>query len=278
MLKKKIGKVDLLLNNYNHAGKLLEYPLASKENIHLELKERFFNTIKAFYPRYTIPFASSHYYRAKETTDQNTSLMDVGDLLNITKSLIPLNIGDKVLFKDNLIDYNIIPFEKIYLNQIDIKIRKKSYNLKLLKKAFTEFTKKINLNFFYMTFWIPTIRIYVEDLNKIILLKIFKKQVSTDSLSKEWHITATSSELYSWWSTPYGTDSFWIGGHFKIDSINTVGLRMILLLGLLIENRLDMRNLLTMVFNPKGLLFFYNRREEIYSILFSRNFMFGPRK
>ena len=44
------------------------------------MKANFLAQMKSFDPRYVIPFASFHYYRAPETQEQNISLMEPGDL------------------------------------------------------------------------------------------------------------------------------------------------------------------------------------------------------
>ena len=72
-----MGNIDILLNNFNHAGKLMDYPQRKNDEIKREMISNFINTVKSFNPKYTIPFASFHYYRAPESMIQNNSLMNV---------------------------------------------------------------------------------------------------------------------------------------------------------------------------------------------------------
>ena len=50
---------------------------------------------------------------------------------------------------------------------------------------------------------------------------------------------------------------------------------MAILIGLLTENRLDLRSLITMVFSIRGWRFIKNRREEILSLILNFNFKVG---
>ena len=111
----------------------------------------------------------------------------------------------------------------------------------------------------------------------ILEINTIRKHCNIIDKGSNYHINAHSSELYCWWSELYGTDTFYVGAHFEISNKNIFSLRALLLLGLLMENRLDLVCLLKMIFSYQGLLFFYNRREEIMGTLLSRNIIFGPR-
>jgi hypothetical protein len=277
-LKKKIGKIDILLNNYNHAGKLLDYPLPSDEIIKDELKDNFIKTIEAFSPSYTIPFASFHYYRAPESIKQNTSLMSMTELLPLHSSILPLNVGDRISFNNNLTQFEIKTSITTSLNQQDIKIRESSYSLERLKSAYTIYYKKINSGFYYLTFWIPSLLIRVIDLEQTISMKLSKKEFTIVDAPNDWHLSIHSSELLSWFEKTYGTDSFVVGGHFELNNEKNFPLRIKILFGLLTENKLDLKSLFRMLISWDGIRFLYNRREEILALLLSGRFMFGTRK
>jgi UDP-MurNAc hydroxylase len=76
-LRKKIGPIDVLLNNYNHAGKL--YRVLPPEQQKQELLRTFCAAADLLQPRLVVPFASSHYYRCMDSRDQNASLLTFDD-------------------------------------------------------------------------------------------------------------------------------------------------------------------------------------------------------
>src|SRR6185503_19165582 len=63
LLTSKIGKVDVLLNSFNHAIKFIDNPRRSDEEIREDLKTNYKKVVDAISPRWAIPFASAHYYR-----------------------------------------------------------------------------------------------------------------------------------------------------------------------------------------------------------------------
>jgi hypothetical protein len=277
-LKKKIGKIDILLSNYNHAGKILDYPLPTDEKLKEQIKENFFQTIESFNPKYTLPFASFHYYRASESIQQNTSLLEIDELLPLNNSIIPLKVGDCIMFDNNLSGFKLLQSTSTSLNKQSIKMRENKFSLENIQTSYSNFYYKINSGFFYLTFWVPPLIIRIIDLDIIVSMKLSKKSLTVLELSNNWHLSVHSSELVTWWSKAYGTDSFVVGGHFDLNKNKIFSLRIKILFGLLTENKLDFKSLLLMVFSIGGIRFLFNRREEILSLLFSNNFMFGIRK
>jgi hypothetical protein len=83
------------------------------------------------------------------------------------------------------------------------------------------------------------------------------------------HIIAHSEPLNSWFSDRFGTDSFVVGAHFEINNRNRIPLKWQIVFGLLIDNKLDLKSVLKMLFSVKGIRFLLNRREEIWGIMFS---------
>ena len=81
-------------------------------------------------------------------------------------------------------------------------------------------------------------------------------------------IKAHSQSLMAWFTKPYGTDSFVVGAHFDIVNDNQIPLKWQLALGLLVENKMDLKALFGMLFKQQGLQFLLNRREEFIGQLF----------
>lgn len=276
-LKQRIGRVDILLNNYNHAGKLLDHPLPPVAEIRKELKANFVSTIETFEPRYTIPFASFHYYRAPESLDQNESMMTVADLLPLHDSIIPLQVGEHIDFSEGVERYNVQSVSQVRQTVLDHKQRQGTFELEQLQTAYAKYHRKINKGFLYLTFWVPPLIIRVKDLDITLRMSLSSGKLVPTTLP--WQLAAHSSELHTWWEKPYGTDSFVVGGHFDLNGSENFPLRIKILFGLLTENKLDFRSMLRMLVSPAGIRFLLNRREEIAAILFSGTLIgYGTRK
>ena len=147
-----------------------------------------------------------------------------------------------------------------------------------IRQSFDGYSKKLKSSFLYLTFWVPELLVKVEDLDMILSLSTSKGLAKADQLAAEHHIVTTSEALHAWFSKPYGTDGFWIGAHFDINSRKTFPLRWQLLLGLLTENKLDFRSMIKMIFSAEGLNFLFSRREEILAVILGFNFQVGARK
>ncbi len=87
------------------------------------------------------------------------------------------------------------------------------------------------------------------------------------------HISMHSSVLEMWFTSIYSTDKLAVGAHFNVGKSGRGPLISYILLGMLTDNNLDLLNLCKMLFSLKGLLFFFNRREEIIGLIISRSFM-----
>jgi hypothetical protein len=93
LLAKKIGKIDVFMSNFNHAGKLLHTKKTDSTAVKAMLKDNFSNTFREFEPKIVIPFASHHYYRAPESAGQNDSLLTVQELAPLDKRIVALSVG-----------------------------------------------------------------------------------------------------------------------------------------------------------------------------------------
>ena len=262
---KAIGSIDLLLANFNHASKILEYPFPQSEDIKIKQKQYFQSVVRIFKPIHTIPFASFHSYRTSEGIIQNKSLLNNTDLSDI-ESVIPLMIGQTA---------NISNLKNGYtLSEINDSVAKTKPSLKNRPNVSIDeiinsnkiFCKKINIHYLYLTFLIPGLKIRIVDLNIIVAINIFKSTLKISN-KNNYHISSTSFELNKWFLSKYGTDSFWVGCHFNVNSSNNITLRIILILALLIENRLCLSSMIKMLFSFNGLKFLFNRRREIIAIL-----------
>ena len=265
-LKKKIGHVDYLLTNFNHAGKLFIYPFPEPEVIKEKLVKSFSNNYTIFDPDYILPFASYHYYRAPESFRQNESMLDARDLLKQNPRIINWHPGDKLIAGSGKPE--VIKSSEVIINIPDRLERKKSYTTEELRSAGARFAKMLRSKFGFLSRFFPSLYVYVTDSNELIGIHP-NKGIFNPAPNAQPHITAHSEALYNWISKPYGTDTFVVGAHFDIVSKNKIPLKWEIVIGLLVENKLDARSLIGMIFRKDGIRFLWNRREEFLGVLLS---------
>ena len=274
----KIGKVDILLNNFNHAIKFLDNPRKSDEEIQSQLKTNYEKVLEAINPRWAIPFASAHYYRTRDTQWQNESLLQSEDLVELDSRILPLRVGSEVAFDDNLQPTLSPPSAKVSVNTKDIKLENDSVAFDAVIDAAKDFGKRLKQSLLGLTFWIPELRIKVEEYGRVIRFDVNNQVFAeADRDSEDAHIEAHSSALNQWFRKPYGADSFFIGGHFAVLSESTTPIKRVLLACSLMEKRLSPRSLMHYALRPAGIKFLLNRREEILVTLFQGRLRVGDR-
>ena len=278
LLMGKIGKVDILLNNFNHAIKFLDNPRKSDDEIRGHLKTNYKKVLDAINPRWAIPFASAHYYRTRDTRWQNQSLLQSEDLVELDPRVLPVRIGSEITFDHKLQPAFSPPSAKISLNTQDINLETESVPFDAVVNAAKEFGKRLKQSLLGLTFWIPELRIRVEEYGRVIRFDVNKQVFAEDDREiEDAHIEAHSSALRQWFTKPYGADSFFIGGHFAVLSKSTTPIKRVLLACSLMEKRLSPRSLAHYVLRPAGIKFLLNRREEIVVTLSQGRLRVGDR-
>lgn len=270
-LKKQIGEIDIFLNNFNHAGKLREYPLRKSQDIQEGQSETFLKVISAFVPQYVIPFASHHYYRDSLSWEQNESLLEAHELEKVSDRIIPLKIGEKLIY--SLLNKKV-KIEKVSQNIQENPITpckpKVCEEEKLLPIA-RKYMQKLSLSFWGLPRFLQPLRIYLLDKQTMLEMSPSQKSNIQQGEKQTAHIATYSGYVRDWLETDYGTDGMEIGAHYEI--VNEEGIKILnwyILLGLLFDNRLTFNNMFKMLFTYKGILFFWHRREEIIRVLFGR--------
>lgn len=135
----------------------------------------------------------------------------------------------------------------------------------------------MNSKFYFLPLFFSNIFIYINDLEIVFLLSFRKKRIIKLKEKTQIDLSLHSSELYSWWSKQFGTDSLLVGGHFNIHKSNISSIKNLFLFSILMENKLDFKSLMGYLFSISGWKFLFNRREEIFSLLLSFNFKIGSR-
>jgi hypothetical protein len=277
-LAQEIGSIDIFLNNFNHAGKLLDFPLPSVNEVKINLKNCFVSNFLSFSPNWVIPFASYHYYSAPESLQQNGSMLSVVELTELDPRIVPLKVGETFEFKKELLPRVFSTSSSVVQNPIEVKVREQSIQLQELQKAGDKFRRKLNRRFLWFTLLLGKLKIYITDFNRLAVFDLRSGLKLSSAIDQGFHIKVHSEALYKWFSKTYGTSDFVIGAHFDVADYNLQSLRFLFLLALLAENRLDLISLLKMLVTPAGLHFLFNRREEITALLRRGKFTPGEQR
>jgi hypothetical protein len=233
-------------------------------------------TVDLFDPRWVVPFASMHYFRAPESQDHNDMLLTAAELAAADPRIIPVEVGDRVVFDraSFRLEREALPVSAAVRSRV---VRGTSRSPQDLQRVGAGFVEELGRRFLRLTWLIPPLRIHVVDWQQDIVLH-FRKGVLLDASGDGPVIEAHSQALFDWWSEPYGTDGFVVGAHFRLLQPNLRALRLLLLAALLKENNLSLRDTIRMLVRPAGWRFFYNRREEIAAVIVDRKIRTGVRQ
>jgi L-ascorbate metabolism protein UlaG (beta-lactamase superfamily) len=264
-LRKEMGAIDVLITNYNHAGKLFE-PRGDEE-----IKNAFFAALTraadAIEPRYVIPFASSHYYRTEESQAQNASLLDFGELERRTKHdprFVILRVGDAVTLSEREVKLDrrqpsLAPAPRV------THAYGESIPLDALCSAATQRCHALGRKFPYISALVPPLIIRVSDHDKLLKLSLAAPAQTVEGVTP--HIRAHSRALDDWHGRKFGDDTFFAGAHFEVLGEDARAIRTWALLTLLDASHLDPRSMLRYLTSARGREFLLNRREEIWFTL-----------
>ncbi len=264
-LARKLGSIDIFMSNFNHAGKLLHRKKTDDSRVRHALIENFRRNYEPFDPKLVLPFASHHYYRAPESSGQNSSMLSVADLAAIEPRVAPLTVGARLSYLGQ--GAYRISTEGHLPNDMTAIERAASVSLDELHAATLVHARKIKSGFGPIARLLPALRVRLADLDRTLTISMRRAAKAEDGAPPD--IECHSATALRWLTKSYGTDSFAVGAHFRILSARKKRLILHLAMAMLVENRLDPRSLLTMLFSRTGLAFLWNRREEIAGILLS---------
>jgi hypothetical protein len=269
-LARQIGRIDLFLTNFNHAGKLLRKQKIDDAKVKAILIENFRRTAAPFNPAHILPFASHHYYRAAESAGQNSAMLNVSELAATDPRVVPLEIGGRASYDPKsqsvvLADRNTASIAPM----VPLDRSGGGIPFDLLVAAGKRHARKLRSGFGPLARAVPPLNILVSDLGRIVTLRAWRG-IEDAPPGAEADIACHSEALEAWLGKTYGTDSFAVGAHFAILSKRKPRLILAIATGLLAENKLDLRSLFAMLASRGGLRFLLNRREEILGILVSR--------
>lgn len=267
-LQRHIGPIDVLLTNYNHAGKLFDSD--DDETRKRVLEHVLEHTVDALEPTRVVPFASNHYYRTAESADQNTSMLGYPDLDAIAardeRFVVP-RIGDVVAFEaptECTVEARTPALEPSALETHDygpsvpwsdllagVSIRCKALRTQFLRLGWLA---------------VPDLVVRLSDHDRNLRLAIGRSPEEVPS-SVEAHIEAHSQAIDIWLARRFGDDTFVAGAHFRILDEDTTAIERWALVTLLEASHLDPQSCLQYLGEAEGRRFLWNRREEIVATL-----------
>lgn len=275
-LRKRIGPIDLLLTNYNHAGKLFD--TMDDELRKQLLLDMLLLTTDVMEPTRVIPFASSHYYRTNESADQNESMLSFDDLESLAKRderFVVLRIGDDAFFRT--------------ANQVVLHRREPPLPQRRLEThdygpsaPWDELLADASARCFALhgqflrmgRLAVPDLIVHVTDHQRNLRLSV-GKPVREVEPSEAPHIEAHSQALRIWLAKRFGDDTFIAGAHFRIVDPDSTAIERWALITLLEASHLDPRSGLRYLAKRDGRRFLWNRREEIAATLLGRRVKAG---
>lgn len=266
-LREKIGRIDVLLSNYNHAGKLFER--RSPEQEKRALWDALRRVVDLFGPRRVIPFASSHYYRVLSSASQNQSLLDFDDLAERSgwdPRFLILRAGDSAQLTAAHAEPRVKTREPRLPKQPELMHdygRSVPWD-ELMRTARTR-CRELQRGFPLLNQFVRPLCIEVSDHGRLMSLDL--NQGAHEAVQRPLHIAAHSRALQDWLGRPYGDDSFIAGAHFRVSGLELSTVKLWVALSLMHASQLSLRDVLRYMRTREGLLFFWCRREEIMATL-----------
>ena len=261
-----MGRIDVLLVNYNHAGKLYDYP--SHEAVRQAWSQRFVRTVEPFEPRWIVPFASAHYYRTEHTLEQNDSLLTLDDIRNLDERALPVEIGCSVTFRSNG-HPAVQRVSEVSVAARQIHAYSRSVGWDELIAAARGYRVRLRREFFGQVGWLRAIRFRVTDLDRILTFDL-GPGIGDAPPAEGHHVAAHSEALNDLFTRPNGADGFFVGGHFAFGGLDRDAVQKLHLAGSLLESGLAPRQAVGLLARSDGRSFFWNRREEARAVIAGR--------
>lgn len=274
--RRLIGPVDLLFTNYNHAGKLFDVIDDSVRK--RQLVDMMNLTVDAIRPTWAVPFASGHYYRAEESFEQNSSMLDFSELEEIAEGdprYVVMRVGDEAEFHARgvpLLRPLVPPLAPRALETLqhsssvpwDELLAEASVRVHALQRQFLRLGRLV----------VPDLIVRLSDHERSVRLSIGADVTEADASEKP-HIEAHSQALRIWLARRFGDDTFVAGAHFRVSQPDTSVIERWVLITLLEASHLDPQSVLRYLRASEGRRFLWNRREEILATVLGRRWQAG---
>lgn len=266
-IARKIGKIDLLLCNFNHAGKLLHYPEKSSAQVRSALKQHYRMQASALRPRCILPFASHHQYLSLLSIDQNASLLEPSDLKTATNDAqtIVLYPGQHANLDFSVSDVRAYITGGMPMTNIANKYSAQENSAKEGKfsEAIAVFEQRIAKSFGPLRVFLPNVTFRILETQKIYRIRHGRIKEEAEGIFPD--IEAHYAKILHWFSHPFGTDAFVVGAHFRILRPCIGRLKFLIALLLLTEAKIMPRVFLDLALWA----FLFRRRHEALAALLS---------
>jgi L-ascorbate metabolism protein UlaG (beta-lactamase superfamily) len=275
-LRRRIGRIDVLLNNYNHAGKLLEHPPRPVSAVKESQLRTFRAVLETLEPRWVIPFASLHYYRAPETIDQNASLLSLDEVAACDPRVVAVPVGCRATFQAS----GAPVVERVHARVLESGFgrltRTGGQPAADLARLADGFWARLSRQFVGLPRLLPGLVIRVTD-QDVDLLVNPRGGTQVVAPRADAAIAAHSTSLARWFTESFGTDAFLVGGHFALLGPRLPLVRLLIMLGMMIDGRVTPRDLFSGLASRAGWSFLWNRREEILGLTLGGRLPIGDR-
>ncbi len=278
-LRRRYGPIDLLLSNYNHAGRLFEAgpPAAIAD----AFWEAYLGVLDATEPVWSLPFASSHRYIG-DGRDQNDSMTTLEDLPRRAaesrhrRRIVPWAIGDRLAWSDPAA-------EPIHTPQMPAlppqPVTPRDYGPAVpwgvLRGAARRRVAALDRAFFGLTRLSGPLVVYARDHDRRLRLIPGVGALDAGRGVGDAHLTAHSRALHDWLGRRFGDDTFLAGAHFTLTARDPAAVQRWLLPAVLEASELDPRHALRWLLTARGRGFLWNRREEIAATVLGRRLFAG---
>jgi L-ascorbate metabolism protein UlaG (beta-lactamase superfamily) len=266
-LRRSIGRVDVLLTNYNHAGKLFRSAPPEEEK-----RAWYANMPKVadlFDASCVIPFASSHHYRCALSAEQNASLLSFDDIEAYSAGdtrLCVLRMGDAIELDSPTAAFRVTRREPpVPMQAPDVHDYGASVPLDELIATCATRCAQLKRNFGALVRLVPPLRVAVSDQDTTVELDLRGGARQLPKSAAQPHIEAHSQALTDWLGRRFGDDTFFAGAHFGLRDADTTAIERWALVTLLEASHLDPRSMFEYLRSKSGLRFLWCRREEIAS-------------
>ncbi len=273
-LARRIGPVDVLLNNYNHAGKLFHPLPVDAQKAELWRVFRAVDRIVA--PRFVIPFASSHYYRTTASAAQNASLLEFDELEVRSQGdprLVVLRPGDAAGFDA----------EGVHVQPRDpplprVPEERHGYGASVpfadLVAAADRRCRSLRARFPGAVALVAPLVVALTDLGLNLELSMrHGARAARDDATPA--VRAHSRAILDWLQRRFGDDTFVAGAHFELIGEDPAGMTRWALLTLLDASHLAPVDLVGYLRSGAGRRFLWSRREEVLATLIGWRFRAG---
>ncbi len=267
-LRKRMGEIDLLMTSYNPSAKQLTFVTA--EQTKTRFKELVSRKTQAFSARYTMPFASTHFFLSPYSEIQNEAALSYEDLKELAerdKRVVPVRVGETLILNKKEPPTLVAPETPVRKNEPVRKEHQSSLAWDKMLAIASQYQHELKHEYRFLSHWSEPLRIWVDDHKRMFEIDIARGVGAISHTRADAHISTHSRTIEEWMGRPFGADTFFAGADFAILTDKLSPLRRIMLMDYLRASQISFSYALKLLKTPFGRSFFIHRREEIMAIL-----------